>query len=295
MSGKGKTPPSLLFVMVCSALVLLCGLLWFDNVRLSVSRQDIQLKNLPASFQGRRIVQISDLHSASFGESNERLVRRIAGLKPDVIFVTGDLISSGDADSKVVLALMQSLVKCAPTYFSLGNHEQIHDWLNRGESPSFVDQISRCGVIVLDNAFAEWKQGDDIIRIYGYTCDLPYYSDKDVLDAAGLSYESAAPLLEKFGKPGEGVRLLLAHNPDYLGGYADWGADLVFSGHLHGGVIRIPFIGGLLSPAREWFPKYDAGLYRVGGTVMNVNRGLGNSIIPFRLFNPPDISLISLQ
>ena len=295
MSRMGKTPPPLLFVMVCSMLVLLCGLLWFDNIRLSVSRQDIQLKNLPASFRGRRIVQISDLHSASFGENNERLVRRIAGLKPDVIFVTGDLISSGDADTEAVLALMQSLVKCAPTYFSLGNHEQIQDWLNRGESPSFVEQVSRSGVIVLDNAFAEWKQGADIIRIYGYTCDLPYYSGKDVLEAAGLTYEDAAPLLEKFGKPWEGIRLLLAHNPDYLGAYAAWGADLVFSGHLHGGVIRIPFIGGLLSPAREWFPKYDAGLYRVGGTVMNVNRGLGNSIIPFRLFNPPDISLIRLQ
>ena len=283
------------FVLVSGIAGILLGLLLLGNYRLSVSRYDLSLKGLPESFSGTRIVQISDLHDASFGPGNQRLLKRINALKPDLVLVTGDLISSGDKDFSPALALMTGLAKQYATCFSLGNHEQIHAWFMGDELPDFLKKMEALGIHVLDNSRMEWKIGDETVDISGYSSDLSFYSDADVLASSGISVSDPAPLLMKLGKPGGRFQILMAHNPDYFQSYAAWGADVVFSGHMHGGVVRLPYVGGLLSPSREWFPHYDAGLFRQGDAVMIVNRGLGNSVIPVRVFNPPDISLITLH
>jgi predicted MPP superfamily phosphohydrolase len=284
--------------MIASSFGLMCLLLGsflLGNFGLSVSRYDLTLKGLPGSFSGTRIVQVSDLHDASFGLGNQRLLARINALKPDLVLVTGDLISSGDKDFSPALSLMAELAKQYTTCFSMGNHEQIHAWFMGDELPIFLAEMEAFGVHVLDNSRMEWKRGEDTVDITGYTSDLSFYSDADVLASSGISASDPSPLLKKLGKPSERIQLLMAHNPDYFESYASWGADVVFSGHMHGGVLRLPFIGGALSPSREWFPHFDAGMFRQGEAAMIVNRGLGNSIIPVRIFNPPDISLVTLH
>ena len=293
--NRRKTGPLALFAITCLLSGLFIGLFLLGNYGLSVSRYDLSVTGLPASFSGTRIVQISDLHNASFGAGNERLLERIDALKPDLILVTGDLISSGDTDFSPALALMTGLAARYTTCLSLGNHEQIHRWLAEEMHPTFLEKIEALGIHILDNSRMEWKRGDAFVDIFGYTSDLTYYSGADVLSSSGISRSDPAPLLEKLGAPRKAITLLMAHNPDYLESYASWGADVVFSGHLHGGVVRLPFAGGILSPSREWFPHFDAGLFRQGETIMVVNRGLGNSIIPVRIFNPPDISMITLH
>lgn len=294
-SMKRKIKPLTLFFIIIVITSLIAGLFLLGNFGLSVSRYDLTIKGLSKPFSGIRIVQISDLHDSSFGNGNERLIKRIESLKPDLVLVTGDLISSGDTDFQPALSLMAGLAAKYLTCFSLGNHEQIHAWFMEEQQPTFLEKLQAFGVHVLDNRRMEWTRGDAVLDIYGYTGDLASYSGVDVLAASGVSLSDPSPLFEKLGKPRERITLLMAHNPDYFESYAAWGADVVFAGHLHGGVLRLPFIGGVLSPSREWFPHYDAGLFRNGDTVMVVNRGLGNSIVPVRIFNMPDISLITLK
>ena len=292
---RKKLPVPGIVLLVFAGLLILSTLLAAGNLCLTVSRYDIHSAKLPESFDGMRIVQISDLHDASFGSGNSRLLRRISALSPGAILITGDLISSGDRNFEPVFSLVSGLVQLAPTYFSLGNHEQLHALFRETTGPSFLEQLASSGVVILDNQAAVLKHGPDEIKLYGYSCDIPFYAAQDYLMAEGLSGSDPTPLLEKLGKSGDGFNLLMAHNPGFLDSYAAWGADLVLSGHLHGGVIRLPFVGGLLSPSREWFPKRDAGLYHSGSTDMVVNRGLGNSVIPVRIGNPPDITLITLH
>ncbi len=292
---KIKRPVPGIVLLTFVGLLILSVLLAAGNLYLTISRYDIHSAKLPESFDGVRIVQISDLHDASFGPGNSRLIRRISALSPSAVFITGDLISSGDRDFEPVFSLVSGLVNIAPIYFSLGNHEQLHALFSETAGPSFLEQLASSGVVILDNQAATWKRGTDEINLYGYTCDIPFYAAQDYLMAEGLSGSDPSPLLEKLGKSKDGFNLLMAHNPGFLESYAAWGADLVLSGHLHGGVIRLPFIGGLLSPSREWFPDLDTGLFQSGGTDMVVNRGLGNSVIPLRIGNPPDISLVTLH
>lgn len=284
-------------VLIVFLFILL--FLYWDNNSLDITRYKLSYENLPESFDGYRIVQISDMHGRTFGKKNKTLAGKIKALKPDMLVATGDMMSSNVDDSQAFLDFLDSFDNFCPVYMCLGNHEQIVRWLiSAGDTTvnykSFVNEIEKRGVILLDNSCTRIKEGNEYISLDGLTLELYHYSrrDHDVDENLFLTKEYIDDAL---GKPADGFTILLAHNPAYFTEYAKWGADLVLSGHVHGGVIRIPFKGGLLSPEKVFFPKYDAGLFEEGNSKMVVNRGLGYSQINFRLFNSPEISFIELK
>lgn len=277
---------SALFGLTAAILLFL----YAGTNRLQVTRYEVRLDGLPVELEGLRIVHISDLHGKRFGPRNEQLARVIAGLKPDLILVSGDMLNSRGGGENAFIDLLQSLEGICPVYCALGNHEQIvRELTDRERYDDFTGRLRAAGAILLDNERAAPPGGRTGLAVYGFTAALRYYS------AGSTAALPAGYLEEKLGRPSpEELTILLAHNPKYFEAYARWGADLVFSGHVHGGVVRLPFLGGLLSPDLSFFPPYDAGLYTSGTAVMHVSRGLGNSVIPFRLFNRPDVSLLVL-
>lgn len=224
-----------------------------------------------SDLQGYRIVQISDLHNASFGPENRRLLKKIEKLQPDMIVLTGDMVDSSFTKADVAIDFGKKCVELAPTYFVTGNHE---NWLKAEEKQGFLDDLKQVGVICLE---------DEAVEVV---------KENDKFTLIGLNHESlVGNKLEMLVKEVDNSRLqiLLAHEPQYLEHYATTGVDLVFSGHAHGGQVRLPFVGGVVAPDQGIFPKYTAGEHVQGETTMIISRGLGNSVIPIRLFNLPEI------
>lgn len=295
MSAK-KRKRSNIFLLV---LIVFAIYIYWENNSLDITRFRLSYEDLPDSFDGYRIVQISDMHGKTFGAKNVTLANKIKALKPDILIATGDMMSSTVDDGQAFLDFLDCFGNYCPVYMCLGNHEQIVRWLNSTGNVNinynyFINEVEKRGVILLDNSRTELKKGDDSISLDGLTLELYHYSRRDQQIDENL-FLTTSYINQVIGKPAKEFTILLAHNPAYFKEYAKWGADLVLSGHVHGGVIRIPFKGGLLSPEKVFFPEYDAGLFEEGKSKMIVNRGLGYSQINFRLFNRPEISFIELN
>lgn len=229
-----------------------------------------------------RIVHLSDLHSARFGKDQGRLIAKVSRLEPDLVVITGDLVDSKVVDFEAIATLVRGLKVYAPVYISFGNHEA---WgLSDQERLTFQGQLEKDGATVLRN---EWVLGpSDLPVVLGGLDDptlTPWDQFEDLPDPI-KDLKTFAPL-----------SILLSHRPEKLQVYAQMGVDLVLSGHAHGGQVRLPFVGGLVAPDQGLFPTYDAGLFYRNKTAMIVNRGLGNSIIPLRLFNYPEIVCITIH
>ncbi len=265
------------------ALMLLVAV-YADNKRLKISRFSVKNERLPSAFCGFKVLQISDLHGASFGKENSRLLAKIGAEKPDIIIITGDIINSRNADIEKAKRLCEELGKIAPVFFSSGNHE------SRLESfETLKNALEKTGVTVLENECADFEKEGQKIRICGLT-DPKFVTDYSYKN----SLAAVEKALEKMPLDGEKFKLLLAHRPELMAAYAAHSIDLVFSGHAHGGQFRIPLIGGLFVPNQGFFPHYDAGFFLEGKTQMLVSCGLGRSIIPIRLFNPPNLVIAVL-
>lgn len=254
------------------------------------SEQIIKLSNLPDSFSGYKIIQLSDLHSQEFKGRNQNLITEIVNRNPDIILMTGDMINAKNDDGEVCIRLVKKLNRIFPIYYILGNHELK---INNYRLEKYLNSLTDLGVVVIENSKVIMKKNKEYINLYGLSLDLSYYWNlhkKDRTEILKCNY-----INNHIGKPNNNdFNLLLVHNPKFFNTYTEWGADLVLSGHVHGGIVRLPFVGGLLSPDRNFFPKYDAGLYENGEGKMLVSRGLGNSTINFRLFNNPEIIEIVL-
>ncbi|MCX7772580.1 MAG: metallophosphoesterase [Clostridia bacterium] len=285
-------------LIVVAAIVLF---LYWQNNSLSISRYVLSFEKLPKGFDGYRIVQISDMHGKTFGYQNTTLAKTVNELKPDVLLVTGDMLSSTVNDGGAFLNFLDHIDKTYPIYMCLGNHEQIVRWINSNgnmtiDYKEFIKNIEARGVKLLDNEKVTLEHGGDTISLEGLTLELYHYSRRDLQNNDDNLLLKEAYIEQVLDKPAKGFNLLLAHNPAYFKQYEAWGADLVLSGHVHGGVIQVPFKGGLLSPEHVFFPEYDAGLFELEQSKMIVNRGLGSSQqVNFRLFNMPDISFIELK
>lgn len=245
----------------------------------------IRSEKIPQGFDDYKIVQLSDLHSKSFGTKQSRLVKRVNKVKPDLIVFTGDLVDSKRYDEKTSLLLMKKLVQIAPVYYVTGNHE----WWS-GKFPSLETRLKDAGVQVMRNTAMEVINGEDNIQIVGIDDPAKVkgaYAERDVVEGA---------IIDSIKAMGEGhFTILLSHRPELFSVYRQYEFDVVFSGHAHGGQFRIPFIGGLVAPNQGFFPKYSAGTYTLDQTTMIVNRGLGNSMIPLRIFNRPEIVVATLK
>jgi predicted MPP superfamily phosphohydrolase len=273
-------------MIVIPIIICTWAFLYFENNYITVTGIDVKSPKLPDSFDGYRIVHLSDLHNKRFGRRQERLVKKIDNARPDIIVFTGDLIDSRHSDIEASLELIRQIVNIAPVYYVTGNHE----W--RSGRVEFLSKVLKDnGVHVLQSAHEKISNDGDGIYIMGI--DDPSVYREGYKETTVVKREIEHMMNEV--QDNDEFKILLAHRPDMFPLYSEYGFDLVLSGHAHGGQIRLPFIGGLVAPNQGFFPKYTSGDHKIGNCVMVVSRGLGNSIFPQRLFNHPEIVVLTLK
>ena len=281
---KKKRTKIITLSVIGIALVLLFVWIAWGNSALELNSYRIASNSLPKEFEGFRIAQVSDLHNAEMGKDNEKLISMLAEVAPDIIVITGDIIDSRNTNVDVALDFAEQAVRIAPCYYVTGNHEARVD-----EYSDLKDGLIELGVTVLEDAKTEIVCSGESIVLVGVTdpsfqTDYLFGDDETVLNSK----------LNELISEEDGYVILLSHRPELFDTYVENKVDLIFSGHAHGGQFRIPFIGGVVAPNQGVFPQYDAGIYSEGDTNMVVSRGVGNSIIPFRINNHPEVILIEL-
>lgn len=277
-------------IIICCVLIvifitlLISGLICNKNLKLNTIT--VKSEKLPEGFEGFRIAHISDLHNATFGKDNERLINMISSSQPDIIAITGDIVDCHRTDTQVALDFVKKAVEIAPCYYVAGNHEARVP----ADFEILLAGFEEAGVIVLRNETATHIKGEDSICIMGV--DDPDFTIMSYSIDQSVIIDSA--LKELTSQTEESFTLLLSHRPEMFKVYKDNNIDLVLSGHAHGGQFRLPFIGGLYAPHQGLLPEYDSGLYTEDNTNLVVSRGVGNSLFPLRLFNPPEVILVEL-
>lgn len=283
MTAKKK---KFIFLAVVAA-VLVALVIWiaWGNKALELNSYTISSSRLPESFTGFRIAHVSDLHNAEMGKNNEKLLTMLRDAEPDMIAITGDLIDSRNTDIEIALQFVKEAMKIAPCYYVTGNHEArvaAYDELKVA--------MESAGVVVLEDERTEISLEGETITLLGID-DPSFQTDYLFGDAQTVVSTKLADLHTE----DDGFTILLSHRPELFDTYTDHDIDLILSGHAHGGQFRLPFVGGLVAPNQGFFPEYDAGLYTEGNTSMIVSRGIGNSLLPFRINNRPEVILIALQ
>lgn len=276
-------------IIILAALVLallLTGWVIWGNCTVGITRYSVFSEKIPEAFSGYKILQISDLHNAEFGGENETLLELVRQESPDIIAITGDFVDSNHTDLAVAIRFAGELVKIAPCYYVTGNHEA---WLGIPYN-TLENAMEDAGVILLRNQEALLEKEGQTIQLLGV--DDPAFGGE--MAEVFSDGDMVRPYLEKMVRE-EVFTILLSHRPELFDTYVETGMDLVLSGHAHGGQFRVPFLGGLAAPDQGLFPKYDAGIYEEGTTRMVVSRGIGNSIIPVRVNNRPELVVVELS
>lgn len=274
-----KTKIFVLCLFCLTTVFLGCNII--QNQFIHINEITIKSNSLPNDFIGYKIVQVSDLHNAEFGENNEDLLSLIKEQKPDIIVITGDIVDSRRTNVQIARDFANNASEIAPVYYVTGNHEarvSVEDEIDNVE----LDK----NVIVLHNQSVLLKKGESAIQLIGV--DDPDYR------AVKNSTKYMNERLEKYSD-NEYFKILLSHRPELFDVYAENNINIVFSGHAHGGQFRLPLIGGVIAPHQGLFPEYDSGLHTSNNTNMVVSRGLGDSIIPLRINNPPEIIIVTLN
>lgn len=251
----------------------------YSKYELRLSEYTVTSAALPAELDGFRVVQISDLHGARFGEENSRLISAVLSQKPDLIALTGDLVTT-EADLPNLEELLKGISGAAPAYFVCGNHE----WAS-GCADEVMALMEKYGVHCLSNQYEVLELGGGRIIVAGAE-DPNGRADMPKPD------QFIAVLRQEYP---EDFVLLLGHRNYWVQQYPKLPVQLILSGHAHGGIVRLPLVGGLLDVHHRLGAQYEAGLYKSGGYVMAVSRGLGNSIAVPRLFNPPELVTVVLK
>lgn len=261
----------------------------YQNFKIEVEEHTVYSKKITSDFDGYKIVQLSDLHCRNFGYKNRTLIQKVKELSPDIIVMTGDMVSRQDSSFAPFYNLARETAKICPTYYIIGNHELD---LSERQLSDMLSELRSMGVRVVSNEHYVIFGGKSAIDLYGMSCGLNFYKDEkgnyrhpDPFTVSDMrSLIGSAPASGRFS-------VLLAHNPLFFPVYSEWGPDLVLSGHVHGGGVRLGRLGGIFSPGRRFFPKYYQGEYSSSKTKMVVSRGLGG----LRLFNFPQIVCIKLK
>lgn len=280
-----KKRKSIILAVVAAILFALIAWIIWGNTALELNTYTISSSKLPQSFDGYRIAHVSDLHNAEMGKNNEKLLTMLRDADPDMIAITGDLVDSRNTDIEVALQFVREAVKIAPCYYVTGNHEA-----RISEYDELKEAMKAAGVTVLEDAQTEISLTGEFITLIGVN-DPTYQTDYLFGDAKTVMNTK----LEELHTEQDRFTILLSHRPELFETYVDHDLDLVLSGHAHGGQFRLPFVGGLVAPNQGFFPEYDAGLYSMNHTNMIVSRGIGNSILPFRFNNRPEVIIIELK
>lgn len=279
--GKKHRGRGCLTALIILALIAAAAAFLIKDSRddLEISRYEVKSQKLPESFDGFKIVQLSDLHGAEFGEDGMELVEKVKELEPDIIALTGDFVTD-EGDLAAVEKLAARLVKLCPVYFISGNHE-----FGSGLAVKVRNILERAGVKYLSNEYLTISRGEDGILLGGVEDPLAY-ADMLSPDELAQKMNDAAP---------DAFKILLGHRNYWMTEYPELPVDLIFCGHAHGGLIRIPGVGGLIGTDRRLFPDFDAGQFNNGRYTMIVSRGLGNSVSIPRVFNRPEIVCVELS
>lgn len=260
-------------IIIISAIALLIYALIENRFMLKVRHEKLGT--------GIRIAHISDLHKRRFGTGNRWLLKKTADEKPDIIFISGDLITRDCTSFEHVSELLKRLCEIAPVYIIFGNHETD---LPEDCKKTFTESLRESEAVLLENETVTAEINGRKFNISGIELKFTVYKkDGGYRNLDGFTIDEMKHVM---GNKPEGETVLLVHNPLFAEVYSDWGADYAICGHVHGGIVRIPFTGiGVLSPERKFFPKYTKGVYTVGKMKLLVSGGLGK----LRLFNPPEI------
>lgn len=270
-----------------AAILVISLFLYWQNNDIVVRNIEYINEKIPPEFKGFRILHISDLHNKQFGKNQVNIIKLVDNEKPDIIVITGDIIDANRTDTEIALELIKGISEIAPIYYVTGNHES-----EAREYEMLADEMSKLGVVVMANNKEKIVRDKGSIYICG-TNDLGFIDRsigiknmknefKDRLDALGIENK-------------EDFQILLSHRPEFFEYYKEAGFDLVFSGHAHGGQIRIPLVGGLIAPGQGVFPSYTTGPYYWEQSALIVSRGLGNSKFPFRVFNRPELVCVEFN
>jgi len=270
---------------ISAAILLVLFFIWQNN-DIVLTEHIYFSSKLPEGFDSYKIVQISDLHNKNFFS---RLSKKIEKIKPDIIVITGDLIDRRNTKIDTALQLLEEITNIAPIYYVSGNHEQLS-----GKYDIIKAELEKFNVNIIDNSYVVLERNESRIGLLGLADPAIRQNESTYLwsDSSYYVEKNLNKLLENLNTD---FNVLLSHRPEYFHIYAKVGIDLVFSGHAHGGQIRIPFIGGLVAPNQGFFPKFTDGIYRAGSTSMVVSRGLGNSVLPPRIFNRPELVTVILK
>ena len=274
-----------LFIEFSVFFIVVAIFCFWQNNSIVISNYTHRSRKIPSAFHGYKILHISDLHNKMFGKNQDYLIKKIKASSPDIIVITGDLIDRRRFDLDTAVCFINKAVDIAPIYYVSGNHEA---W--SGKYDKIKQSLKDAGVLILDDTSLELLKGENSIQLLGL-------SDPDFLTSNYLDGTNTKKLELQLKQWSNDInyKILLSHRPELFSLYIENNIDLIFSGHAHGGQIRLPFLGGLIAPDQGFFPKYTSGPYKNGNTTMFVSRGLGNSIFPFRVFNRPEIVVVTLK
>ena len=279
--------------IICLVIIIICVICLVSSIidtrRFVVRHYELESDKIRKDM---RFVLISDLHNKDYGDGNAKLLSAIDEESPDAVLIAGDLINgSAGSDRIAATKFAIDLAGRYPVYYGMGNHEtKIKLYPERFDEKweTYESALIKNGVRFLDNArITDEETGIDIA---GLSLDRTYYKK---FVRKGLDADDIQSLIGDASS--DKVQILIAHNPDYFKAYTDWGADLTVSGHLHGGIMRLPLIGGVISPRITLFPKYSGGEYPKGASKMIVSCGLGMHTINLRVFNPGELSVIDIH
>nr|MBP3598293.1 metallophosphoesterase [Eubacterium sp.] len=279
----------MIWLIVKIAIVLIILLLIYgfaSNYFITTEKYCITVENTNEKELPIRIVMLADLHGSRFGKDNNHLIQMIHQQSPDLICVAGDMTVKNGMGIEECMALCYELMKICPVYYAPGNHEiRMPQWETYGK------RLKQLGVNWLDNQQMSLMIRGKKLHICGL--DLPEDWYHKFWKKCNFTVTDMRDMIGN--APTDGYTVLLAHNPEYFETYAKWGADLVCAGHVHGGIARLPILGGVIDPSLRLFPKYDAGRFEIDSSVMILTRGLGTHHIRLRFFNVPEISVIDLH
>lgn len=278
-----KTRNVFMFFLFTAALTIF--FIWQNNDMVVTSYEYVNSK-IPEEFNGYTVVHVSDLHNKDY---KERLSGTIEKVDPDIIVITGDLIDAQKTRVDIAMEFIGQIKKIAPVYLVSGNHEQ-----SSGIYDVLKEQLEGMEVRVIDNSYLTLKRGGFEIGILGIA-DPSAAKRQGKRPAENSSRYIKSRLEELLVDVYTDFNILLSHRPEHFRIYKEMGIDLVFSGHAHGGQIRVPFVGGLVAPNQGLFPKYTEGVHSEGATSMVVSRGLGNSVFPLRIFNRPELVVVNIK
>ena len=283
------------WLILIGVIIFICIAEWIrEIVTFKVTHYHITSDKLHDLQRGRKVVFLSDLHNNRYGKDNEKLLTAVKEQKPDFIVIGGDmLVGKANIPSKVAEDFVSKLTEICPVYYANGNHEQrmkVYPETYGTMFQEYKEKLEKRGVMFIENTFADINCDGCQIKIHGLEIPVQYYNKfrKQTL--------SVDVVKDQIGEPEDNCyNILLAHNPTYTKTYLEWGADLILAGHFHGGVVRIPKLGGIITPQWHMFPKYSGEMTEKDGKCVVVSKGLGAHTLKIRFLNPAEVIVLHLN